>query len=41
MMNIAEPVPMSFIVETVAVIFAIIGIGILMVKNAKRQKERE
>jgi len=35
----SEPVSLLFIAETISVIFAIIGVGILMVKNAKRKKE--
>jgi hypothetical protein len=30
---------MSFIIETVGVIFAVIGLGIYMVRKAKRTKE--
>lgn len=34
-----EPVSLLFIAETIGVIFVIIALGILMVKNAKRKKE--
>ncbi|MFA5214949.1 hypothetical protein [Sulfuricurvum sp.] len=40
MIDVTQPVPMSFIIETVGIIFAVIAIGIVMVKQAKRQKER-
>lgn len=40
MIDLTQPVPMSFILETVGVIFAVIGLGIFMVKQAKRKKER-
>ena len=36
MPDISQPVPMSFIIETIAAIFAIVGIGILGVKMGKR-----
>ena len=39
MIDFSQPVPMSFIVETVGVIFAVIAVGIAMVKQAKRRKE--
>ncbi|MEA3373924.1 MAG: hypothetical protein U9Q62_09560 [Campylobacterota bacterium] len=39
MPDLAEPVPMSFIIETVAVIFVIIGAGIAAVLRAKKVKE--
>jgi hypothetical protein len=34
-----EPVSLLFVAETVGVIFVMIALGILMVKNAKRKKE--
>ncbi|WP_294893354.1 MULTISPECIES: hypothetical protein [unclassified Sulfuricurvum] len=40
MITMTQPVPMSFIIETVGVILAVIGLGIMMVKQAKRRKER-
>jgi glucose uptake protein GlcU len=40
MIDMTQPVPMSFIFESVGVIFAVIGLGIMMVKQAKRRKER-
>jgi hypothetical protein len=39
MIDLTQPVPMSFIIETVGVIFIVIAIGIAMVKQAKRKKE--
>ena len=39
MIDATQPVPMSFIIETVGVIFAVIGLGIYMVRKAKRTKE--
>lgn len=39
-MNFSQPVPMSFILETVAVIVAVIALGVVMVIQAKRKKER-
>jgi hypothetical protein len=38
MPDLAQPVPMSFIIETVGVIFIIIGIGIALVKQGKKAK---
>jgi hypothetical protein len=39
MIDMTQPVPMSFVAETVGVIFAVIALGIFMVKQAKRKKE--
>jgi hypothetical protein len=39
MIDVTQPVPSSFIVETVGVIFIVIALGIMMVKQAKRKKE--
>ncbi|HLD24025.1 MAG TPA: hypothetical protein VJA83_08770 [Sulfuricurvum sp.] len=39
MIDLTQPVPMSFIIETVGVIFIVIALGIAMVKQAKRKKE--
>ena len=39
MIDTTQPVPFSVIVETVGVIFIVIAIGIVMVKQAKRRKE--
>lgn len=39
MIDVTQPVPMSFIAETVGVIFVVIALGIAMVKQAKRRKE--
>ncbi len=39
MIDVTQAVPISFIVETVGVIFAVIAIGIMMVRQAKRRKE--
>jgi hypothetical protein len=39
MIDVTQAVPMSFIVETVGVIFVVIALGIAMVKQAKRRKE--
>ena len=36
MPNFAEPVSFAFIASTVAVIFGIVGVGIFLVKAAKR-----
>ncbi|MDD3770059.1 MAG: hypothetical protein AB7U26_03535 [Sulfuricurvum sp.] len=41
MIDVTQPVPTAFIAETVAVIFAVIGAGIYMVRKAKRTKEGE
>ena len=40
MIDVTQPVQMSFIIETVGVILAVIAMGIVMVKQAKRRKER-
>ena len=40
MIDLTQPVTMSFIIKTVGVIFAVIAVGIVMVKQAKRKKER-
>jgi hypothetical protein len=39
MIDVTQPVPPSFIMETVGVIFIVIALGIMMVKQAKRKKE--
>jgi hypothetical protein len=39
MIDLTQPVPMRFIIETVGVIFVVIALGIAMVKQAKRKKE--
>ncbi|HEX5328676.1 hypothetical protein [Sulfuricurvum sp.] len=39
MIDVTQPVPLSFVAETVGVIFIVIALGIMMVKNAKRRKE--
>jgi len=38
MIDVTQAVPMSFIAETVGVIFAVIALGIMMVRNAKQKK---
>ena len=40
MIDFSKPVPMSLIIETVGVIFAVIAAGVFMVKQVKRKKER-
>lgn len=39
MIDVTQPVPLSFVAETVGVIFIVIAMGIMMVKQAKRRKE--
>jgi hypothetical protein len=39
MIDVTQPVPLSFVAETVGVIFIVIALGIIMVRNAKRRKE--
>lgn len=39
MIDVTQAVPLSFIAQTVGVIFIVIAIGIAMVKHAKRRKE--
>ncbi len=39
MIDVTQPVSLSFIAETVGVIFIVISLGIMMVRNAKRRKE--
>lgn len=39
MIDVTQPVPLSFVAETVGVIFIVIALGIVMVKQAKRKKE--
>lgn len=39
MIDVTQSVPMSFIMETVGLILFVIGVGIYMVKQAKRTKE--
>lgn len=41
MPNLSEAVPMSFVIETVVLIFIMIGIGIAAVIRAKKRKEQE
>jgi hypothetical protein len=38
MPDFSQPVSMGFIIETVGVIFIIIGIGIILVKKGKKSK---
>jgi predicted permease len=38
MPDFSEPVPMSFIIETIGVIFIIIGIGVALVKQGKKSR---
>lgn len=38
MIDLTQPVPMSFVIETVGIIFAVIALGIVMVKQAKNKK---
>lgn len=40
MPDLSQPVPMSFVVETLVVIFAVIGLGIAAVMRAKKVKEK-
>lgn len=40
MIDVTQPVPLSFVFETIGVIFVVIALGIMMVKQAKRRKER-
>jgi len=40
MPDVTQPVPMAFIVETIVVIFVIIGLGIVAVRRAKKVKEQ-
>lgn len=37
---LSEPVPMWFIAATIGAIIALIGLGIMMVRWAKRKKEQ-
>ncbi|MDP3265347.1 MAG: hypothetical protein Q8M39_00835 [Sulfuricurvum sp.] len=39
MIDVTQSVPMSFIVETIGAIFAMIAVGVLLVIKAKRTKE--
>ncbi len=39
MVDVTQSVPASLIVETVGAVFVLIGIGIMMVKSAKRKRE--
>jgi predicted permease len=38
MPDFAQPVSMSFIIETIGVIFVIIGVGIALVKKGKKSR---
>ena len=38
MPDISQPVPMSFIIETIVVIFAIVALGIVGVKKDKGKR---
>lgn len=40
MIDFTQPVLLSFVAETVGVIFIVIALGIMMVKQAKSRKER-
>lgn len=39
MVDVTQPVPMSFVLETIGAIFVVIALGIMMVKQAKAKKE--
>ena len=39
MPDLSQSAPMSFIIETILVIFAVVGIGIVAVKRAKKSKD--
>jgi hypothetical protein len=39
MPDLSQSAPMSFIIETILVIFAVVGIGIVAVKRAKKAKD--
>lgn len=39
MPDLAQPVPMSFIIGTILVIFVMIGLGIAAVQRVKKVKE--
>ncbi len=39
MPDLAQPVPLSFVFETIAAIFVVIGIGIAAVLRAKKLKD--
>jgi hypothetical protein len=39
MIDVTQPVPLSFVAETVGVIFIVIALGIMMIRNEKRRKE--
>lgn len=41
MPDLAQPVPTAFIIETVLVIFAVIAVGILAVRRAKKAKDKQ
>jgi hypothetical protein len=41
MPSISDMVPMSFIMETILIIFMVVGIGIMGVKRAKKRQEQE
>jgi multisubunit Na+/H+ antiporter MnhC subunit len=38
--NIAEPVSFGFVLTSIAVIFAIIALGVIGVKKGKKSKEK-
>ncbi len=40
MPDISQPVPLSFIIETIGAIFALVAIGILGVKRAKKNAKK-
>jgi len=39
MPDMTQSAPMSFIIETILIIFAVIGMGIVAVKRAKNAKD--
>ncbi|MGZ5208155.1 MAG: hypothetical protein ACXWB0_03975 [Sulfuricurvum sp.] len=39
MIDMTQPVAIRFVVESIGIIFGVIALGILMVRNAKRRKE--
>lgn len=38
MIDLTQPLPLSFVIETVGVIFVVIALGIMMVRKTKQKK---
>jgi hypothetical protein len=40
MPDVSQPVPLSFIFQTIGAIFVVVGIGIMIVRRVKKRSEQ-